>query len=289
MPRILIAGCGYVGARAADLFHEGGWDVQGWTSSAQSARALSSKPYPVHAVDLTDAAALKQFRGEFDAVIHCASSGGGSADTYRQIYLNGARNLQERFPDALLLFTSSTSVYAQTDGAWVTELSPAEPKRANGRILRETEEVVLQGGGIVMRVAGIYGPGRSALLRKLLAGDAVIDPTERFVNQVHRDDIASGCMLLIDRNVRGQLRAPLIFNVTDDHPMTQRACYEWLAKHLDRPVPLPAAAAEPRKRGNSNKRVSSQKLRALGWNPRYPDFETAMTESILPNLERFGA
>src|SRR4051812_41860225 len=147
MPRVLIAGCGYVGSATAELFHAAGWSVEGWTSSAQSAIALQTKPFRVRAVDITDQRAVAGSASEFDAVIQCVSSGGGDADDYRRIYLNGARHLAAAFPQALLLFTSSTSVYAQTDGAWVTESSPAEPTREAGQVLRETEELVLSADG----------------------------------------------------------------------------------------------------------------------------------------------
>ncbi len=75
-----------------------------------------------------------------------------------------------------------------------------------------------------------------------------------------------------------------LYNLSDNHPITQRECYEWLASYLHRPVPPLGAAPADRKRGNSNKRVSSAKLKALGWSPRYPTFQAAMTESILPAL-----
>lgn len=294
MPRILIAGCGYVGEATADLFHAEGWEVEGWTASPQSADRLKDKRYIVRAVDLLGASTAETFESmRFDAVIHCASSRGGTADDYRRIYLDGAKSLAAAFPGALLLFTSSTSVYAQTDGEWVTEQSAAEPLRETGRVLRETEDTVLAHGGIVARVAGIYGPGRSALLRKFLSGKAVIDPnSDRFTNQVHRDDIAAGLLLLVRRYFRAprlQNSYLRIFNVADGSPLSARACYEWLASRLDRPLPPTSDAVLPRKRGNSNKRVSSAKLQALGWTPHYPDFATAMTKSILPNLESCGA
>lgn len=294
MPRILVAGCGYVGEATADLFSAEGWEVEGWTASAESADRLQSKPYAVHAVDLLDGEAIAKLSPpNYDAVIHCASSRGGNADDYRRIYLRGAQQLARAFPAALLLFTSSTSVYAQADGAWVTEQSAAEPQRESGQVLRETEEFVLAQGGIVARLAGIYGPGRSALLRKFLSGGAVIDPnSDRFSNQVHRDDIATALLLLVRRYFRAPRRENShlrVFNVADGNPLTIRECYEWLARELDQPMPPASAVAAPRKRGNSNKRVSSAKLQALGWTPRYPDFAAAMTKSILPNLERCGA
>ena len=287
MRRVLIAGCGYVGAATADLFHDAGWGVEGWTSSPASAAEQKTKPYPVRAVDLTVRAEVVAAAERFDAVIQCASSRGGNADDYRRIYLQAARTLRTAFPEALLLFASSTSVYAQRGGEWVTEQSAAEPERATARVLRETEEFVLESGGIVARLAGIYGPGRSALLRRFLAGLATIDPgPERFINQVHRDDVASAFFFLTEKGLAKSLPGAsaerLIFNVTDGHPLTQKECYQWLAARLQLGLPPVAGAPAARRRGDSNKRVSSAKLQALGWSPRYPTFQSAMAESILP-------
>src|SRR5437867_103408 len=200
MPGILIAGCGYVGQETADLFHAAGWAVEGWTHSAQSAESLTTKSYPVYAVDITEQAQIAARASRFDAVIHCASSGGGDADAYRQIYLSGMCNLLDGFVGSTMLFTSSTSVYTQSDGSWISEESETKPSRETGRILLETEKLVLANDGIVVRLAGIYGPGRSALLTKFLSGTAVIDPNDRFVNQVHRDDIAAAFFLLLARS-----------------------------------------------------------------------------------------
>jgi nucleoside-diphosphate-sugar epimerase len=281
MPRILIAGCGYVGQAVADLFHAAGWTVDGWNHSAESAARLSANPYPLRGVDVSRRAQVAEHGGMFDAVIHCASSRGGDAETYRQVYLDGARNLLETFPGSKLLFTSSTSVYAQSDGSWVTEESETKPVRETSRILLETEKLVLDQRGIVARLAGIYGPRRSALLSKFLEGTAMIDPeNDRFVNQVHRDDIATGLFFLLGREAEGAQ----ICNVVDDQPILQSECYRWLAQRLNRPLPPIGKSKGPRKRGDSNKRVSNAKLRRLGWTARYPTFVEAMEKSILPSF-----
>ncbi|MEY2564247.1 MAG: hypothetical protein QOH88_2440 [Verrucomicrobiota bacterium] len=282
MPRILIAGCGYVGEAAADLFHAHGWKVEGWTASQESARNLAEKPYPVRAMDIADAAACSAAGGEFNVLLQCASSGGGDADKYRRVYFYGAENLVRAFPTASLLFTSSTSVYAQKDGEIVDETSPANPSHEKGQILRRTEDLVFAHGGIVARLGGIYGPARSFLLRKFLAGEAVLDPLDvHFINQAHRDDIVSALFLLAQK--RAELRGE-IYNVVDNQPVLLREVYEWLSAHLGRPLPPTAKAPAVRKRGDSNKRVSNEKLRALGWEPRYPTFHIAMSESVLPSF-----
>ena len=285
MPRILIAGCGYVGQAVADLVHAAGWTVEGWTHSAESAARLSANPYPVRGVDVSRRAQVAEHGGMFDPVIHCASSRRGDAETYRQVYLDGARNLLETFPGSKLLFTSSTSVYAQSDGTWVTEESETKPMRETSRLLLEAERAVLTRGGIVARLAGIYGPGRSALLSKFLEGTAVIDPeNDRFVNQVHRDDIASALFFLLSRKVEGAQ----IYNVVDDQPILQSECYRWLAHRLNRPRPPIGKSKQQRKRGDSNKRVSNVKLHRSGWMPQYPTFAEAMEKSILPSFAKMN-
>jgi nucleoside-diphosphate-sugar epimerase len=281
MSRILIAGCGYVGEAAANLFHERGWQVEGWTASVASAGELANRPYPVRAVDIADHTAVSAIAQEFDVVLQCASSRGGDAEKYRRLYLEGARNLIAAFPTATLIFTSSTSVYAQKDGTAVDENSPAEPPHANGKILRQAERLVLSNRGIVARLGGIYGPGRSFFLSKFLAWTAVIDPIDRFINQIHRDDIVSALLLLAGRRAEC---AGEIYNLVDNHPITPREAYTWLSSELKRPLPPVESPSEPRKRGDSNKRVSNRKLRALGWQPQFPSFPVAMAKSVLPSF-----
>jgi nucleoside-diphosphate-sugar epimerase len=143
------------------------------------------------------------------------------------------------------------------------------------------EKLILEKAGIVARLAGIYGPQRSALLSKFLSGTATIDPNnDRFVNQVHRDDIVSALFLLLNR---AQTSAQ-IYNVVDDQPLLQSECYHWLAQRLNRPLPPIRRSEQPRKRGDTNKRVSNAKLRRLGWTPHYPTFADAMEKSILPSF-----
>jgi nucleoside-diphosphate-sugar epimerase len=290
MSRVLIVGCGYVGEAAANAFHDRGWEVEAWTGSEQSAAKLGGRPYSVRAVDVTDGEVVSRSPLEFDVVFHCVSSRGGGEEEYRRLYFEGARNLVRTFPRATLVFTSSTSVYPQKDGSDVDETSPAEPAHGKGKILRETENVVLAAGGIVARLAGIHGPRRSFFLSRFLSGGTPPGENDRLINQVHRDDIVSALLLLAERRaaVRGE-----IFNIVADRPITPNRADEWLRSRLNRrALAVPnstfgsgAKFGKPnRKRGISNKRVTNQKLRGLGWQPRYPDFETAMAENILASF-----
>jgi nucleoside-diphosphate-sugar epimerase len=268
--KLLLCGPGYLGQAISREFLAAGWDVL----SASLHGGDGSMPCDVS--DRLSVKALVPHLRQPDLVIHCASSGRGGADAYRSVYLEGCRNLLHFFPGSPLLFTSSTSVYAQTDGTEVTEESPAEPERETGKILRETEDLVLAHGGLVARLAGIYGPGRSVLLKKFLNGEAVIEETgDRWLNQIHRDDAARALFHLGSSlsNLPSQL-----FNVSDSRPLTQLECYTGLAKLLDQLIPPSGPRDLSRKRGWTHKRVSNAKLRTTGWEPRFPCFLDAAAE-----------
>lgn len=291
MPTLLLCGHGYLGQAISRDFLAAGWQVR--AASRHLPEPPSSTPGLFeHAADLTsdeDLHQVKRFGGMPDFIIHCASSGRGGADAYRAVYLEGCRNLLDIFPGVPLLFTSSTSVYAQTDGSVVTEESPAVPDRETGSILRETEELVLSSGGSITRLSGIYGPGRSVILKKFLSGEAVIEEDgRRFLNQIHRDDAAAAILHLARLqssigNQQSSIVNPPLFNLSDSHPLSQLATYEKLSSLLHRPLP-PAGPRDPdRKRGWTHKQVSNAKLRATGWEPRFPSFPDAV-ESIAPTL-----
>lgn len=294
-PPLLIAGCGYLGQALARVALREGREVLGLCQSEASAGALFDAGIPARAVSLTDAGALlelaKEWPGE-TALVHCAASGrGGGSDAYRAVYLEGMRNLRATFPDAShVVFTSSTSVYAQTDGSLVNEDSPAMPGRETGRILRTTEDETLAAGGTVLRLAGLYGPGRSVLLRHFFTGESAIDvraeppatPDGRWVNQVHRDDAARALWLVVNSDAaRGK-----VFNVADETPMLQRTIYGELARRFSRPLPPEAAPDAGRKRGWTNKRVDASRLRSLGWQPLFPSWFDALDRDaeLIPSV-----
>jgi nucleoside-diphosphate-sugar epimerase len=275
LPKLLLAGCGFLGETAADFFSREGWQVVALTASAESAARLAEKPYPVLAADISSAqslAAVRENHGPFDVVVHCASSGRGDAQAYRRVYVGGVRALAGAFPEARLLFTSSTSVYAQTSGEWVDETSLAAPDRETGRVLLDAEALTHVAGGCVPRLSGIYGPGRSVLLRKMREGSAVLEKDgARWINQIHRDDAARALLVIAQSGTPGE-----IYNVVDDTPATQLEVYQWIADFLGRPLPPSGPADLQRKRGWTSKRVSNARLRALGWAPEFPSYCAAL-------------
>ena len=264
MRTLLLCGHGYLGQAIARDFRGAGWNVVALSLSGGEGEL---------ACDVSSEEAVRSLDLAPDFIVHCASSGRGGEDRYRAVYLEGCRHLIGRFPAVPLLFTSSTSVYAQTDGSVVTEESAARPDRETGRILCEAEELVLSAGGTVARLAGIYGPGRSVILKKFLGGETVIEEEgQRYLNQIHRDDAAAAIFHL------HLSRAAGIYNVADSTPLTQWECHEALSRLFQRPMPPSGPRDVNRKRGWTHKQVSNSKLRESGWEARYPSFLDAAEE-----------
>jgi nucleoside-diphosphate-sugar epimerase len=277
MPRsVLIAGCGFVGLPLARSFVSAGWDTAALTASESSAASLHGEPFPAHALDITEKDSFRNLtRRRFDVVIHCASSGRGDANAYTAVFLAGTRNLIANLEYERLIFTSSTSVYAQQDGTWVDETSPADPGRKTGQILRQTEDLVLASEGTVARLGGLYGPGRCAPLKRLLEGRASIEEGgERMMNPLHQLDAAAALHFLAGTESSG------LFNVVDNDPVTEIDWYRYVCQRLNKPLPPNGPRNLDRKRGWTNKRVCNRRLRSLGWAPTYPTFKEGLASVL---------
>lgn len=285
--RIFVIGHGYLGAALAAELHRRGDSVV-----AMHRGEPQRGDYPVASGDVASLESLRAIRRYSlpfprpDFVVHCASSSRGGAETYRAVFVEGIRKLREVFPEAPVIFTSSTSVYAQTDGSTVDERSETLPDRETGRLLLEGELLACQSGGTALRLAGIYGPGRSVHLKRLLEGSATIEDADpsRFLNQIHRDDAVSAVVHLL--GLGPAFPAGGVFNVVDDTPISQRQCYEELARRFGLPVPPTAPPDPDRKRGWTHKVVSNEALRATGWTPSYPSFLEAVDtdDRLVPSI-----
>ena len=277
--RLLILGCGYLGCAVGSLFRNEGWQVWGGRRSSVNDGDLHSLGIVPVRVDVTLPHTFDSLPVNFDAVINSVSSSRGGADVYRSVYWEGMVNIlawTRRTGVKRLLHTSSTSVYTQTDGSWVTELSAADPSGEAGGWLRRAEDDLLlavRSGAIegsVVRASGIYGPGRGQLYQQILRGEARLDNEgKRWLNMIHRDDLASALLCLMQASTLDE-----IYNANDDQPVRQIDFLKWLAEATSRPMPGPAdpASMEKRKRGLTSKRVSNLKLRATGWAPKFPNF-----------------
>ena len=273
MPRsVLIVGCGFVGLPLARDFASSGWETHATTASEASMAKLHHEQFRIYALDITDENGFQKLaRRNFDVVIHCASSGRGAASDYEAVFLTGTRNLMGNLNCGNFIFSSSTSVYAQTDGSWVDETAPANPSRETGQILRATEDLVLSAGGAVARLAGLYGPGRCVPLRKLLDDTAIIQGNgDRVMNMLHQLDAAAALRFLAETKSSG------LFNAVDNEPVAELEWFRYVCERLDKPIPPYGPRELNRKRGWTSKRVSNRKLRSLGWEALCPTFREGL-------------
>ena len=278
--RVLIVGCGYVGLPLGKELAQQGHTVFGLRrSSLADAELLAAGITPLHA-DLTQPETFAGLPKNFDWVVNCTAAGGGGAEDYRKIYLAGNRNLVAWLADAppkKFVYTSSTSVYGQNDGSVVTETSPTEPAAETAKVLVQAEKLLLaavaerQFPAVILRVAGIYGPGRGHAFKQFLRGEARLEGDgSRWLNMIHRDDVAGVIMAALERGIPGE-----IYNAVDNEPVRQRDFYAWLAKKLNRPMP-PAVWADAevgKRRGTTNKQIKNKKLGSeLIYNLNFPNF-----------------
>ena len=288
--RVLIVGCGYVGIALGIELLKQGHSVAGLRRSPSGLEDLKSAGIEPLTADITRREDLDKLPLPFDWVVNTVSSAKGGPAQYREVYLQGTRNLLDWLaasPPRKFVYTGSTSVYAQDDASLVKESSPTEPKSENGQILVAAENALLEAfkatkfPTVILRAAGIYGPERGHLFRQYLRDEATIpDRGQRLINMIHRDDLA-GCILAALKSGR----AGEIYNAVDDEPVPQIHFFRWLSETLGKNMPPFAAASDAPltqpKRAATNKRVMNRKLKTeLGYQFRYPTFRQGYTAEI---------
>jgi len=271
---VLIAGCGYIGTALGVRLAAEGYTVWGLR---RHPHALPSCLHPVEA-DLTRPETLNALPPGLEVVFYTAAAHGRTDTAYRAVYVDGLRYLlaalqQQRQRPRRIFLTSSTGVYAQCHGEWVDETWPTEPTHFSGLRLLEGEQLLREGPfpATVVRLAGIYGPGRSHLIDSVRQGTAVCPAGEPiYVNLMHRDDGVGALYHLM----RLASPAPLYLGV-DHYPVDRGMLLRWLAVQLG--VPSPALEEVPgimRRQVRSNKRCCNDRLLAAGYVFRYRTFHS---------------
>lgn len=190
----------------------------------------------------------------------------------------GSDPVLETYGDALagkvLTYLSSTGVYGDAGGAWVDESAPIGTGRRTAR--SEADAAWLARGARVLRLPGIYGPGRSALERVEEGKAHRIALAHQVFSRVHVDDIVSGALAAQD----GPAGA---YNLADDLPCSQNAVIEEACRLLGvaaPPLQSPdEAGLSPMARAfySENRRVATAKAkRVLGWKPRFPTYREGL-------------
>ncbi|HSI08901.1 MAG TPA: NAD-dependent epimerase/dehydratase family protein [Rariglobus sp.] len=275
---LVVLGAGYVGAEVVRQGLARGLRVTALTRNAEKARVLAEAGAEVVVADLAGEAWHARLGEGADFVLNCVSSGGGGPEGYRHSYVDGMKSVlawAAKAPVGTIIYTGSTSVYPQDGGVRVDETASVEETRAAGSPLVEAEDLLLAWTGgrkFVLRLAGIYGPGRHYLLDQLRDGsDEVAGNGEYRLNLIHRDDIAGAVWAAFDAPAGV---ADGIFNVADDGAAPKVEMTAWLAMKLG--VPRPRFTGEPaagRRRVTPDRVIANDKIkRELGWRPVYPSF-----------------
>lgn len=280
---IFIFGCGYLGSHLAKVLIEQGYSVGALTRNKQTAHkllAIGAQEVIVSQIESEDWHSM--IKKDYTIILNCVSSAGGGIDGYRKSYLEGQRSVLNWLKGKVVetyIYTSSTSVYPSDSGEWVDEASETiSGTKCPASILVESEKAILENSSLfknyfILRLSGIYGPGRHYLLDQLNRGDIIAGSGSHYLNMIYLQDIVHMlCELMF-----GNRSIPSgIYNLSDDEPVIKQELADWLGRKLN--IGSPTFDSEKlskrhliRNSKPKNRRISNQKLRAY-LNLKYPTF-----------------
>jgi nucleoside-diphosphate-sugar epimerase len=270
MAKILIIGCGAIGSELAGVLSAQGHDVTGLK------RTPTSGLVNYVAADISSSADLAALDTDFTQAFFIVSPDRRDEQSYRAVYETGLNNLLAKLPKTQWLMVSSTSVYGQNQGEWVDEDSASEPANITSRLIRQAERQLIAANpaNIVVRFSGIYGPGRESLLRQATQAPAIQQNPPYFTNRIHQRDCVGVLSFLLQQRLSGKTLAQC-YLASDDDPAPIWEVMSWLADQLHcRPPTVKSAGA------GMNKRCSNARLKALGYQFRYPSYKDGYLELI---------
>ncbi len=276
----LIFGCGYLGRRVARRWREAGEEVFVVTRSVERARAFSEEGYHPIVADVLHQPSLAQLPAA-DTVLYAVGFDRGAGVSMREMFVAGLNAVLDALPDGTgkFIYISSTGVYGQSHGESVDEDSPCQPVREGGRACLEAEQVLashdLGRHAVILRMAGLYGPGRIPNVAEIRRSQPIATPERGFLNLIHVDDAASVVEAAAERAT-----PPRTFVVSDGCPVERREYFAELARllHAAPPRYIPPPADSPAAvRSASDKRVENDRMLAeLRPHLRYPSYREGL-------------
>jgi len=267
--QVLIVGCGDIGQRLAECLPQDLYEVIGLRRHPPA-----DTPYLHYQIcDVTDAEQLAAILPRDFAVIVISMTPSERSDAgYERAYVQTCQNIVKGLRDLalkprLLVFVSSSAVYAQMDGSWVDEASPTEPENFSGKRLLEAEAIIRNSNfsSTIVRFSGIYGPNRNRLIEQVKQRCASGSP--HFTNRIHADDCARVLAHVIELKRQAYELEP-VYLASDSAPAPMLEVVSWLAEQMGVKDFLSSQATNER----GNKRCSNQCLLNSGFVFRYPSY-----------------
>lgn len=278
MANVLIVGCGYVGEALGLRLVEQGDRV---FAMKRTPAGLPDAFVPLRA-DVTRHDGIGALPARLDHVVYAVGAKARDEAAYRAAYLDGLGNVLRVLGDegqrpARIVFTSSTSVYGQRRGEWVDEESPTHPRGFAGEIMLAAERL-LHGSrhpSTVVRLGGIYGPGRTSLVQRVESGRPIpVGDAPHYTNRIHRDDAAGAVAHLL-----GLADPAPTYVGVDDEPADLADVLRWIAGRMGRVLPETRDEEEAPSRGGS-KRCRNALLRASGYELERPTYREGYADLI---------
>ena len=264
---VLIVGCGDLGCELGRRLIERGYVVTGVRRSDQSL------PYGIQTIqaDVTDAQSCQVLQAIHPQIlVYCVAAHASTDESYQAHYVDGLRNVLNSVSKSQLqrvFFVSSTRVYGQATDDILDETIEAIPSDFGGERLLQGEHLLqsLACDATVLRLSGIYGPGRPRMIR--LAGDVASWPASNtWSNRIHRDDAAGFICFLIQCVLQQQTIADC-YIVTDHQPTSQHEVLRWIAQQLGVDTHAVTVTAV-----TGGKRLSGARMQASGFEFLYSTY-----------------
>ena len=279
MTRVLCIGCGYLGSRVAAQAIDQGDRVYVTTRTQERAMSFRGRGWIPILADVLRFGEVAELP-EIDVVVYAVARDRRSEASMADVYVRGLSNVLDRLPSVKrFVYVSSSSVYGQRDGEWIDETSPTEPLEPAGQVVLEAESLLRSRlpSAIVLRFAGIYGPGRLLRRASIEAGEPIVGDADKWLNLIHVFDGAKAVRAAIDRGEPGS-----IINVCDDEPVRRRDFYTLMARLLGAPDPRfvsppPDAPTPPHERGN--RRIRNRRMHELGVALAFPNCRDGLTQA----------
>jgi nucleoside-diphosphate-sugar epimerase len=284
MTDIFIIGCGYVGSLVAQTCAKNNRSVAALARSADSAAKLQAAGITPQPGDLDDPASLNRLDlGGSTLYYFAPPPASGALDSRMRHFVTA---LDPAAPPRQIIYISTSGVYGDNRGEWVTEEDPVNPQAERARRRVDAERVVTgwctahQVSLTILRVAGIYGPDKLPV-KRLQQGTPVLREEEcGYTNRIHVEDLVTICVA-----AAGQGRGVAIYNVSDGHPGTMTGYFNAVADALRLPRPPAITLAQAQQQLTpamlsyltESRRLDNHKLLIeLGITLRYPDLAAGL-------------